>query len=366
MNFSNMAITNQVSIGLFSFDKVDMYFDLKNNKDDVLNNKIIYTLFNPIEQIEKCTEIVDDSEISNFEEKLHNVVDADSSQMKAIELSKKGQSFVLKGPPGTGKSQTITNIIAEALYDGKSVLFVSEKLAALNVVYEKMRRVGLDKFCLSLHGNKTNKKYLYQDLSDTLNSEKTTITDNANFELQKYLIDKAKLDEYSNALHRPIGKLKISPYHIFSKYSQLKDNKLINFHFDNILNITKENLFNYIENLKIYKNIANKFPRKYWEYNCFNNFDIPKNNSFEYIKRLETFIENAENIISTIKSEELIQIINNNFFEKITFDELDNVITFLNNLLSIKNFDPLIFKKISESQKATIESIYKLRITKRK
>ena len=89
---------------------------------------------------------------------LHNVVDADSSQAEAIEMALLGKSFVLQGPPGTGKSQTITNIIAECLLNGKKVLFVSEKLAALNVVYEKLKNVGLEEFCLELHSHKANKK----------------------------------------------------------------------------------------------------------------------------------------------------------------------------------------------------------------
>ena len=73
-------------------------------------------------------------------------------------MAKSGKSFVLQGPPGTGKSQTITNIIAECLYDGKKVLFVSEKQAALNVVYEKLKKVGLADFVLNFIAIKQIKK----------------------------------------------------------------------------------------------------------------------------------------------------------------------------------------------------------------
>ena len=82
--------------------------------------------------------LVTDTENSEF----FNVVDADSSQLTAIDMARKGASFILQGPPGTGKSQTITNIIAECLSQGKKVLFVSEKLAALNVVFDKLKRQG--------------------------------------------------------------------------------------------------------------------------------------------------------------------------------------------------------------------------------
>ena len=69
-----------------------------------------------------------------------------------------GDDLIVQGPPGTGKSQTITNLIAQSLYDGKKVLFVSEKMAALNVVHERLRESGLGTFCLELHSDKANKR----------------------------------------------------------------------------------------------------------------------------------------------------------------------------------------------------------------
>ena len=93
---------------------------------------------------------------------------ADSSQMVAIAQAAAGQSFVLHGPPGTGKSQTITNMIANALYNGKSVLFVAEKMAALSVVQKRLAKIGLDPFCLELHSNKTNKSSVLSELNKSL------------------------------------------------------------------------------------------------------------------------------------------------------------------------------------------------------
>jgi len=94
----------------------------------------------------------------------HNVVDADFSQTEAIEYAMMGKSFVLQGPPGTGKSQTITNIIAELIYSGKKVLFVSEKMAALEVVYNNLKKAKLSDFCLELHSYKANKKDFIDEL----------------------------------------------------------------------------------------------------------------------------------------------------------------------------------------------------------
>src|SRR3546814_1508377 len=83
---------------------------------------------------------------------------ADSSQIVAVHASAQGGDFVLEGPPGTGKSQTIANIIAHNLGLGRRVLFVSEKMAALEVVYRRLVEKGLGRFCLELHSSKANKK----------------------------------------------------------------------------------------------------------------------------------------------------------------------------------------------------------------
>ena len=149
------SVTTECKIGIFSFLKINMYKDLKDNAEKIIQNENIRTLLGDTEIQNNSA----DSETPSFDLlDLHNVVDADSSQAEAIESAKLGRSFVLQGPPGTGKSQTITNIIAECLLDRKKVLFVSEKLAALNVVYEKLKSAGLEEFCLELHSHKANKK----------------------------------------------------------------------------------------------------------------------------------------------------------------------------------------------------------------
>ena len=101
--------------------------------------------------------------------KLDHVVDADATQTLAIESVRQGRSMVVQGPPGTGKSQSITNIIATAVLDGKKVLFVAEKLAALQVVQRRLQREGLGAICLELHSNKSNKKAVIEELGRTWN-----------------------------------------------------------------------------------------------------------------------------------------------------------------------------------------------------
>ena len=92
------------------------------------------------------------------------IYDADSSQHSALIDALDGKNLVIEGPPGTGKSQTITNLIASALHMGKKVLFVSEKLAALEVVKARLAHAGIENFVLELHSNKTNKKSVIENI----------------------------------------------------------------------------------------------------------------------------------------------------------------------------------------------------------
>src|SRR5205085_578465 len=97
-----------------------------------------------------------------------HILDADSSQHEAIEAVRRGAHLVMDGPPGTGKSQTIANMIADALAAGKRVLFVSEKTAALEVVKRRLDRCRLGDFCLALHSHKASKREVVAELGQCL------------------------------------------------------------------------------------------------------------------------------------------------------------------------------------------------------
>ncbi len=96
-----------------------------------------------------------------------HIVDSDSSQTLAVHEVRRGRDIVIQGPPGTGKSQTIANIIASAVADGKTVLFVAEKMAALEVVKRRLDNTGVGDACLELHSNKANKRLLLEELRRT-------------------------------------------------------------------------------------------------------------------------------------------------------------------------------------------------------
>lgn len=197
------TVTPECKIGLFSFLKINMYRDLKDNADAILANPNIRQLLGEPTDTEKVNGTDDEAiPVANPLIELHSVVDADSSQIEAIEMAKSGKSFVLQGPPGTGKSQTITNMIAECLSDGKRVLFVSEKQAALNVVYDKLKQAGLAEFCLQLHSHKANKKDVITDICHTLHIEKSAVSSRADAEIALKEKAQRQLDAYASELHK--------------------------------------------------------------------------------------------------------------------------------------------------------------------
>lgn len=103
---------------------------------------------------------------------------------KTLFCSPKRSELCFTRPSRTGKSQTITNIIAEAIADGKKVLFVSEKMAALQVVYNRLASVGLADFCLTLHSHKANKKEILNELANSINVDRTRVREEALAQLE--------------------------------------------------------------------------------------------------------------------------------------------------------------------------------------
>ena len=236
-------VVEEAMLGLFSFNKFVMWNDIHSNAEKMRRSPIIESLFQKHwvghdgvqssnasstrskspsgvqsdgvavqespsgVQGSKVQEGVDETDARHID--LHVAphefaipVDVDSSQMEAVVESGEGRSFILYGPPGTGKSQTITNMIANALYHGRRVLFVAEKMAALEVVQKRLKKIGLDPFCLELHSNKVTKSHLLRQLQQTL--DLTRIKDPEQYEqASKELFEqRQQLTGYIRLLHK--------------------------------------------------------------------------------------------------------------------------------------------------------------------
>lgn len=209
-------------LGMFSFSQFVMWNDLHNHREQIANNKIVRSLLDG----ELHLQYEDmESEASKFtdESAAYLPLTADNSQLYAIKCAKDGKSFVLHGPPGTGKSQTITSMIANALADGKKVLFAAEKKAALDVVYTRLGKIGIAPFCLELHTNKIRKGWVLDQLKESIAVRVSASGDGS---YDKALADisarRDYLDSYQKELSsvRPCG---YSLYEMLNIYAQYKD-----------------------------------------------------------------------------------------------------------------------------------------------
>jgi len=130
---------------------------------------------------------------------------ADDSQRAAIQMALDGKSFRLEGPPGTGKSQTITNLLASCLAHGKKVLFVAEKQTALDAVKKRLDACGLGDFCLNLHAKGDSDTRMRRNISEALTTALEKNIDPEDSKWQELDFTRKnierKLNEYRDGVH---------------------------------------------------------------------------------------------------------------------------------------------------------------------
>jgi superfamily I DNA and/or RNA helicase/very-short-patch-repair endonuclease/ABC-type iron transport system FetAB ATPase subunit len=244
VHLKNWDVSFDVNLSLLSFLKINMYNDLLKHKEKIKKHSIIRTIIGDISSCEKIPEELIDFDFDKQlkPSQVFQVLDADSSQQDAILYAKKGISFVLQGPPGTGKSQTITNIISECLAEGKKVLFVSEKMAALEVVHKRLTNAQLDDFCLILHGYKAQKRKVLDQLEKVIQMSEKKVKLINDIDLKLYLLEnlKQRLNDYSNQLFTIISPLNKSIYNVNGILAHLVTYDDIVFPINDIEKITKE------------------------------------------------------------------------------------------------------------------------------
>ncbi|TLM77695.1 DUF4011 domain-containing protein [Microbulbifer harenosus] len=199
-------VIEDVALGHFSFAKYLMWKDLVDRADALKENPVVkHLLDTPREPYESDIRFVDPGDIDReyTPADLLTPLPADSSQMSAIATADRGKDFVIIGPPGTGKSQTISNLIAHMLGTGKKVLFVSEKTAALEVVHRRLKDIGLGQFCLELHSSKAKKADVLAQLGSSWNSFSQAGVNNWLVEADRLKALRDRLNRVVNALHTP-------------------------------------------------------------------------------------------------------------------------------------------------------------------
>lgn len=232
-------VVEMACLGLFSFSQFVMWNDLRTRFDELTKNKVVKALSEglytdhpeedfDVEMIDQATSVQDVVVPSSI----------DSSQLAAIIDAANSNSFVLHGPPGTGKSQTITNMIANAVYQQKTVIFVAEKMAALEVVKNRLTEIGLGDYLLELHSNKTQKKVLLDKLENSLNLKSEM--DNQAFEekAKEIQVVRDRLNQTIDYLHKLQSNGK-SIYDYINEYERQEGApKLFNFKVEQLANLT--------------------------------------------------------------------------------------------------------------------------------
>ena len=370
-------VNKEVVLGFFQFSKLRMYKDLNWQENrSLLGNEIIEDLLLGKQTESPVSSSFDDYPIDKDKKasSIIPVLDADSSQHSFLVNALEGENLVCQGPPGTGKSQTITNLIAAALGEGKTVLFMSEKHAALDVVRRKLEKVNLDDFCLELHSNKANKKLLYNELKKRLD-RKFTYPDEIVSKTNKLEGIKRDLYRYIESLNENIDIIQESVYEVFgkvSKYHQMLSKTVRLQELKPLENIDRDGIktrINILDSLKrsvaqtghLYKGTWKGFiPKKY----AIGDDDFIKDillNIIKYIGDTEKVMIQFENI-SGLKLNHSIGFINSvttidtKILKSVPCDVVNGIITSMNPKCheEIEQFIGLLNSYNDSNQKSTI------------
>ncbi len=232
----NWDVTETCVIGNFSFAQFAMWNDIHTAGVVLDNSKIVRSLMKG--HVDWDVEVTDD--VENYPVYLPITVDA--TQLKAIKMAAYGTTFVLHGPPGTGKSQTITGMIANLMGQGKRVLFVAEKMAALSVVQRRLTSLGIGDFCLELHSDKANKKQVLTQLDKALAIQHPSRKTEYEESLRKTVESRENIDGYAEHLHHKYN-CGYSLHELIALYETVRDvEKIVQFDRDKVGNLTKDDI----------------------------------------------------------------------------------------------------------------------------
>lgn len=220
------ALPDDIMLGFFSFAKFLMYCDLDPANwpasGRISERPLVRGLLSEGFEADAAMTPEDapiDPHIPRAE--MLHIVDSDSSQALVVHEVRNGRDLVVQGPPGTGKSQTIANIVAAAVADGRTVLFVAEKMAALEVVKRRLDANGVGDACLELHSNKANKRALLEELRRTweLGAPRAQEPGTLNARLAKA---RDRLNGHAARMHAPHGSAGLTPFQVIGHLTRLR------------------------------------------------------------------------------------------------------------------------------------------------
>ena len=249
---ADWAVEDEVALSTFAYSKLAMYEDLDRMRTEGVDHPLVLQLAGSEPPAGTGNDRSTPSAMPPDGDlhggrlddllALHDqftVVDADFSQLRAIETARRGDAhLVVHGPPGTGKSQTIVNLVGTLLADGKRVLFVSEKTAALDVVKRRLDECGLGVFCLDLHSGRAKRNSVYAQLKESLDDPRHVPKDTLSYEALERHRD--RLNGFVRALHRLRTPLGQSAFEMQGRYAQVRDAPNVDFAIGRIEKLDKE------------------------------------------------------------------------------------------------------------------------------
>ena len=246
------TVSNDLHLSIFAHSKLAMWRDLETMKEDPTGHGMVAMLAEvelpgftqnkdnlPKLPTEKELEGAGLDDLLGVREQFA-VLPADYSQMLAVKAAMDGHDLVIYGPPGTGKSQTIANIVATGLARGKSILFVSEKNAALDVVKDRLEESNLGVFCLDLHGDRGGKANFYRQLRQAVDDPR--VVRRASFAYEELEQTRGKLNDHVRALHAIRQPLGMSAFDVQGKLSSVRESPHVPFPVDNLESLDRQRL----------------------------------------------------------------------------------------------------------------------------
>lgn len=211
-------IHRYLTLGLFSFHKIAMYEDLnpengsEGNKphENALVSSLLAGRKRDETELSEHPPVYNPDDYESIDELPKLIMDSDSSQFSAVVDALGGKNLIIQGPPGTGKSQTISNIIGAAMMRDKSVLFVSEKLSALQVVKKRLDEFGIGNYCLEIHSNKSNRADFVNELSTRLTLDPPSARGLPELNISELKRRRKRLQRYLDMLSLEIGHSKVT------------------------------------------------------------------------------------------------------------------------------------------------------------